>query len=486
MLSRKVRWRSTAIGLGLATALSVSGVRAAFDVEIVQPAESGIGSQTVLSYDSAGNPTFAYGGSLGIHLASKNGGSWSVETIDTRFLARLDHDYDSSGTAAVSYTASQAGFSIFYAEKISGSWQIKQIANHVSSNVNSLAFDGGNVPAVVYDKSNKLFFTRRPGSSWVNEVVAFPVNTFAAALAYDGGGNPNVAFIDDQRSNDGLAYLNLATKSGSTWSIETITSTPELLRYPSLVFDPTNGEATILYSLPSLCLTRLARKTGGSWQIEDVVSASHGTFAFDSTGTPHVGYRICGDANQLFVAHKNIVGSWISELVDSNTFISSLSTPSLGIDGADNPSVSYGQREGIGAPRELRFAGIAAGCGSDAECDDGNECTEPDICVASSCENTVLADNTSCSGGAGVCCGGSCSSPCNFDIDCDDGDICTDDSCVGTPGTCSASCDNVFDVTNDPSCDACIPTHNKEKGPRCSDGIDNDCDGLIDGDDPDC
>ena len=33
---------------------------------------------------------------------------------------------------------------------------------------------------------------------------------------------------------------------------------------------------------------------------------------------------------------------------------------------------------------------------------------------------------------------------------------------------------------------ACIPTHNNEKGPRCSDGIDNDCDGLVDEGDPDC
>lgn len=32
----------------------------------------------------------------------------------------------------------------------------------------------------------------------------------------------------------------------------------------------------------------------------------------------------------------------------------------------------------------------------------------------------------------------------------------------------------------------CTPTSSKEKGPRCSDGIDNDCDGLIDGADPDC
>lgn len=32
----------------------------------------------------------------------------------------------------------------------------------------------------------------------------------------------------------------------------------------------------------------------------------------------------------------------------------------------------------------------------------------------------------------------------------------------------------------------CTPTHNKEKGPRCRDGLDNDCDGMMDSDDPDC
>jgi hypothetical protein len=33
---------------------------------------------------------------------------------------------------------------------------------------------------------------------------------------------------------------------------------------------------------------------------------------------------------------------------------------------------------------------------------------------------------------------------------------------------------------------SCVPTSSKEKGPKCSDGLDNDCDGLIDGADPDC
>jgi hypothetical protein len=40
---------------------------------------------------------------------------------------------------------------------------------------------------------------------------------------------------------------------------------------------------------------------------------------------------------------------------------------------------------------------------------------------------------------------------------------------------------------NDLDCaGACVPTHSKEKGLRCRDNIDNDCDGLVDGDDPDC
>ena len=33
---------------------------------------------------------------------------------------------------------------------------------------------------------------------------------------------------------------------------------------------------------------------------------------------------------------------------------------------------------------------------------------------------------------------------------------------------------------------ACTPTHSKEKGPRCTDGLDNDCDGMMDSEDPDC
>jgi len=118
------------------------------------------------------------------------------------------------------------------------------------------------------------------------------------------------------------------------------------------------------------------------------------------------------------------------------------------------------------------------GCAVDSDCDDANDCTT-DACIGEICEYTPLPDVTSCSGG--ICCGGTCTAPCVGDADCDDDDICTNDTCQ-FPGSCSAFCENL--PNNDPSC--CDPTHSNEKGPRCSDGLDNDCDGLIDCDDPDC
>jgi hypothetical protein len=48
------------------------------------------------------------------------------------------------------------------------------------------------------------------------------------------------------------------------------------------------------------------------------------------------------------------------------------------------------------------------------------------------------------------------------------------------------NCDGIID-TDDPACpEPCIPTAGTEQGKTCKDGIDNDCDGLTDGDDTDC
>ncbi|MFQ5741208.1 MAG: hypothetical protein ACE5JX_19585 [Acidobacteriota bacterium] len=62
---------------------------------------------------------------------------------------------------------------------------------------------------------------------------------------------------------------------------------------------------------------------------------------------------------------------------------------------------------------------------------------------------------------------------------------CGDSSCDPSGAECDA-CGQ--DCVGDPICEpACVPTARQERGPRrCSDGLDNDCDGLIDGADPGC
>jgi WD40 repeat protein len=142
----------------------------------------------------------------------------------------------------------------------------------------------------------------------------------------------------------------------------------------------------------------------------------------------------------------------------------------------------------------------STGCSVAPDCNDSNDCTSDD-CVDGACQHTPTADNGTCNGASGICCSGSCDTAlCTINFDCDDGDSCSIDTCT-SGGTCASACENSFpacdlnvsdgccgascDQSNDIDC-ACVPTHNKEKGPRCSDGIDNDCDGLTDGDDPDC
>jgi hypothetical protein len=147
------------------------------------------------------------------------------------------------------------------------------------------------------------------------------------------------------------------------------------------------------------------------------------------------------------------------------------------------------------------------------------ECGSPD-CVAGACMSTPTADGTSCGGMTGTCLGGQCCSGCvstgacqpgnqntlcgsggnpcsscgaltcgmsagtsgNHCIGCTPscaGKVCGDDGCGGSCGTCPAgrACMN----------GACVCAGTVENtNALCSDGIDNDCNGLTDCADPGC
>src|SRR5919108_1355516 len=131
-------------------------------------------------------------------------------------------------------------------------------------------------------------------------------------------------------------------------------------------------------------------------------------------------------------------------------------------------------------------------------CDDGNACTADSCDPAGGCIHSAI----SCDDG-NVCTDDSCNpftgcvhtantAPCDDGNACTSGDVCSAGVCQGTPGTCCAvyetscsdridnDCDGLVDF-DDPDC-YCV------EGPewQCSNGYDDDCDGLVDSQDPDC
>lgn len=91
-----------------------------------------------------------------------------------------------------------------------------------------------------------------------------------------------------------------------------------------------------------------------------------------------------------------------------------------------------------------------------------------------------------------VCDNGTFVSSCTSDADCDDSNGCTTDSCDTSTGECKFA--SVSDCCGNDVCelaeDQCICSADCGASPStevdCSDGVDNDCDGTIDGDDIDC
>ncbi len=91
-------------------------------------------------------------------------------------------------------------------------------------------------------------------------------------------------------------------------------------------------------------------------------------------------------------------------------------------------------------------------------CDDGNECTDFDGCNEGLCVGQPISDGTPCD--AGYCCGVMCVElACDIDSDCDDEDACTIDTCVfDAVNPCATHCE----YAPDPACPSCLP-----KGTPC-------------------
>ncbi|MFQ5464258.1 MAG: hypothetical protein ACE5E5_16745, partial [Phycisphaerae bacterium] len=130
-------------------------------------------------------------------------------------------------------------------------------------------------------------------------------------------------------------------------------------------------------------------------------------------------------------------------------------------------------------------------CDGAGACQD-NHINEGGTCDVSPCTTGETCTGGTCGGGAAVDCSGVGADACNDPNTCDplglEGNCDIDGATINEGGTCNdgdaATCD---DVCGAGTCAGHVADTEGPLGdPTCSDGIDNDCDGDIDGADLDC
>ncbi len=335
---------------------------------------------------------------------------------------------------------------------------------------------------LIYEATNlELYATQVTGGKRTKAIAFSPDGTILAST-WKGGTIQLWSFPKDQCAPQSceLELLPVLMSHPGTWDL-------------SLAFSPTSTSAE------TKIVSGSDSGTVKVWTIQNLDDAnpSVSVLPVDSGGvrslawSPDGSMIVAGGNGVITVYDTNTLGILAQEMNAHSSRVN---------DVAFSPDSSRIVSGGNDGALKL-WQAPSIGCSVAANCDDSNDCTTDD-CVGSVCQYTLADDNSSCNSGSGICCFGSCDTAvCSFNTDCDDGDSCsTTDTCTNG-GTCAAECDNSFpacdlivsDACCGPACDpgtdidcTCVPTHNKEKGPRCRDGIDNDCDGLTDGDDPDC
>ena len=364
-----------AVGFALLVlALAPTLAFAQYQVEVVLGSEHNIVFHSSLEFNGSGLPTIAYGDRTAseVGLATKSVDSvWSFESVAPAVPNALDHAIDSNGNILVCYTTSESpDYAVYAAERVGSTWSRVRVARGIISTLVSCAYDAAHVPCVAYGDGagGKLYLAKRSGGTWTSEVVAQKVNPWGeGSLAFDASGKPAIAFVDNQRSKTGFAYLKLARKPGSKWSIETAATSPDAIRYSSLAFNPLSGRPTISYlvSSYSVAATYLATSTAPpNWTSELVAYAYSRSLRIDAAGALHIGITGPPDGlpKQVSVISK-VGGVWTPVTAETSPNESMFTYPSIAIDPAapEHPALSYGYRTDGYSFYDLRYAWWVSG-----------------------------------------------------------------------------------------------------------------------------
>ena len=148
-------------------------------------------------------------------------------------------------------------------------------------------------------------------------------------------------------------------------------------------------------------------------------------------------------------------------------------------------------------PAANETAGVSCTDGLDNDCDGAVDCDDPDCDSDAACF-VPGCGNGACEANENVCsCPEDCGSAPPMEVSCENG---VDEDCDGAVDCADTDCASNAVCNVEPCGDGACDSDNGEDGctcpsdcgappsteRKCTDGMDDDCDGLADGDDPDC
>jgi plastocyanin len=314
------------------------------------------GQYASLALDGSGNPRIAYyeGQGKELRLATWNGSSWSVQTVDssTSNIGQYCSLALAPGTGypRISYYDAH-NHDLRYAAWNGSSWSKQTVASSGDvGKYTSLALEPGTgYPRIsYYDETNdNLKYTWWNGSSWNFQTIDIPGSVgLNTSLALEPGTNsPRISYYD--KTNKWLKFA-FSNDGGVTWTVRTADNGTDVGLYSSLALEPGINRPRISYYDKFNKLLKYAWSNDGglTWTRQTVDNGSgndvgmYNSLALEpGTNLPRISYYDNTTQDLKYASWNG--ATWTIQTVDTPNNVGSYTSLKLYPFAPYNPRIAY-------------------------------------------------------------------------------------------------------------------------------------------------